>query len=885
MRNISQSILFLCLVLVTSCYTNNKRKPKPNDQSDKYVQLSKEKNNIDSSKNNESAMKKYNEIITSKCLTDEGVFSVHRFEKKIYFEISDSILDRDLLIVSRISKASAGNRPGNNLFGYAGDQINASTVRFSKGPDNKIFIRDISYSDRSKDSTEDGLYSSIINSNLQPILAAFEIKTMRSDSSSLVIDVTDFINSDNNILFFNGNVKKSFNLGGYLSDKSYVGVINSFPINLELQTVKTYSFGEATVTYELNTSVVLLPKNAMDPRFADERVGYFSTAYNDFDATTGVKLSKMINRWRLEPKKSEVKKYLQGILVEPEKKIVFYIDPATPKKWVPYLIQGVNDWQKAFEKAGFKNAIIGLPAPIMDPEWNLYDGRHNAIIYKPSVIPNASGPSISDPRSGEILETHVNWYHNVIQLLRNWYLVQAAAIDPRARTFNFDDSLMGQLIRFVSCHEVGHTLGLMHNFGSSATISVDSLRSKRWVEENGHTPSIMDYARFNYVAQPEDSVSQIGIFPRIGIYDEWAIEWGYRWFPQFKSKEEEFSFMSDWITRKLSSDKRFIYGEQVMSVTDPRNQSEDLGDDAMKASYYGILNLKRILPMLMSWTVRPNENFENLNLIYQQVITQYKTYINHVTNNIGLYTWTRRSSSEKGDVVGFLPKEKQRRAVEFLNAQLFETPKWLLSDSIFKKVGGYGPNLPIVIQVPILNKLMSNATYDVMFYSQASLGSNAYTFQEMLNDLERGIWSELTRKQPIDPFRRRLQKAYAERLIEMVDPMNSEIQSDRMSRYYNLRSDYYSIVKEQIKSLSRMITGSINGYNDQGSGIHLASINDRLKRVLINLKYLSPILPAANNKTAFADQLDFFNIAPIENIRVKEFQDKNTCWECRLFFE
>src|SRR4030095_12061384 len=363
-------------------------------------------------------------------------------------------------------------------------------------------------------------------------------------------------------------------------------------------------------TFELNSSIVLLPKNPMRPRYYDDRVAYFTTEFTDFDADPqGVKDISIITRWRLEPKDEDMEKFRRGELVEPKKPIIYYIDPTTPEKWVPYLIQGVNDWQKAFEKAGFKNAIMAKRAPTKaeDSTWSLEDARNSAMVYKPSDIPNATGPHVHDPRSGEIIESHINWYHNVMRLLRNWYMIQASPSDSRSHKMVFDDELMGQLIRFVSSHEVGHTLGLPHNFGSSSGVPVENLRNKAWVEANGHTPSIMDYARFNYVAQPEDNIGPAGIYPRIGEYDKWAIEWGYRLIPEAATPEAEIPILDKWIEAK-ANDKRYYYGRQGQP-DDPRDQSEAIGDNAMKASAYGIKNLQRIVPNLIDWTKTPNDAY------------------------------------------------------------------------------------------------------------------------------------------------------------------------------------------------------------------------------------------------------------------------------------
>ncbi len=471
--------------------------------------------------------KPYKDVITDKAITKKGLFLVHKIEDKWFFEFDDSLLGRDFLVVNRISKAPINTRSG--FAGFAGDEINENVVRFEKGPNNKIFMRNISFSVYAKDSTKP-MYKSVQNSNVQPIAAAFDIKAFSKDSNGVVLELTDYINSDNDILYFASFFKTALRIGGMQSDKSYIVDIRSYPINTEIRTVKTYSKMSlpspipglptagptGNATFELNSSLVLLPKSTMRPRYYDDRVAYFTTEFTDFDADPqGVKDISMITRWRLEPKEEDMEKFRRGELVEPKKPIIYYIDPTTPEKWVPYLIQGVNDWQKAFEKAGFKNAIMAKRAPSKseDSTWSLEDARFSAIVYKPSDIPNASGPHIHDPRSGEILESHINWYHNVMRILRNWYLIQASPSDPKARKGKFDDELMGQLIRFVSSHEVGHTLGLPHNMGSSSAVPVEKLRDKAWVEANGHTPSIMDYARFNYVAQPEDGISQIGLYP------------------------------------------------------------------------------------------------------------------------------------------------------------------------------------------------------------------------------------------------------------------------------------------------------------------------------------------------------------------------------------
>ncbi len=799
--------------------------------------------------------KPYSEIITSKAKTDKGLFTTHKVDDKFYFEIPDSLLGREILVVSRIAKAPAGPRAG--FTGYAGDQIGENVITFEKGPGNKIFLRSSSFSEAGRDSS--GMFQSVQNSNLAPIAASFDIRAFAKDSitgvKGSVIEMTDYFMGDNDILFFEAPSKRALGLNGYQRENSYVLDQQSFPSNIEIKTVKTYmrtpspsgfggaptiSFGSPSAgspaTFELNSSLILLPKTPMKARNFDPRVGYFATSFTDFDINPqGIERVRLITRWRLEPKPEDVEKYKRGELVEPVKPIVYYIDPATPKKWVPYLIQGVNDWQKAFEKAGFKNAIVAKEAPKNDPEWSLDDARHSAIVYKPSDIPNASGPNVHDPRSGEIMESHINWYHNVMSLVRDWYFVQTAAVDPRARQMMFPDSLMGQLIRFVSSHEVGHTLGLRHNYGSSSTVPVEKLRDKAFVEANGHTPSIMDYARFNYVAQPEDNISDKGLFPRIGDYDTWAIEWGYKWMPEYKSPDAETSALNKWVMEKMKN-KRLWFGTET-DPDDPRGQNEDLGDDAMKASAYGIKNLKRIIVKLPEWTKEADKDYSDLSSMYTQLTSQFGRYMGHVAKNIGGIQTTPKMQEEAGTVVEFTAKAKQKEAMQFLQAQLFKTPTWLIQKNLAELTGTNALTTVSTLQSSALSRLLSNATFNKLFRYEASGDANAYTVTEMMNDLRKGIWSELAAKQPVDIYRRNLQKAFVERLISNLKPddFSSAIAFSGFSiatPNYSKTTDAVSIVKMQLRTVQSEIRTALPAYKDAASRAHLMDVNDRITQVL-----------------------------------------------------
>jgi len=779
--------------------------------------------------------KPYSQVITDKAITRRGMITIHKLEDKYFFEIADSTLGRDILVVSRISKAGAEVRSAS---GYAGDQIGSTVIRFEKGPSNRIFMRRISYRTYGADSTT-AMYQNLQRSNVQAIAAAFNIAAFSPDKKGTVIDITDYLNSDNELFYFgSANVKTSLRLGVQQADRSYILGVKSFPANVEINVVKTYLLNPAppsklttggsgggavsgSSTLELNTSLVILPKVPMQPRYFDPRVGYFTTGYTDFDSNPqGVKEIDMVKRWRLEPKAADLAKYKRGELVEPLKPIVFYIDPATPKEWVPYLIAGVNDWQKAFEKAGFKNAIMAKMAPTAkeDSTWSLDDARHSAIVYKPSEISNASGPSIADPRSGEIMESHINWYHNVMKLVHDWYMIQAAAIDPRAQRMHFSPELMGDLIRFVSSHEVGHTLGLRHNFGSSSTVPSEKLRDKTFVEANGHTPSIMDYARFNYVAQPEDHIKPKGIYPRIGDYDLWAIEWGYK-ILDGKTAVTEVPVLNKLTIEKLKNNRLWFGTES--NADDPRSQSEDLGDNAMVSSTYGIKNLKRILVKLPEWTKENNEGYDNLKTIYGQLIGQMGRYMGHVAKNIGGVLETPKTVEQAGTIYQRNPAAKQKEAMAFFDQQLFTTPNWLLDKTILDDMGRDPIYIVTLLQAPVISQLLSNATLNKLITAEALDGADAYKITDLIADLNASIFTELKSNTAIDVYRRNLQKNYLSRLITIVNVPAANA-SD---------SDVSSVVKGELRALNASIKTSAG--NAAGlTKFHLEDLSDRIDAAL-----------------------------------------------------
>ncbi len=708
-------------------------------------------------------------VLKDSAVYHKGLFEVVEQGGEYYFLVPTGQLGKDFLVVGRMSRGAADLKTA--FSGYSGDKISEQLVRFNLSPDQKhLFLQGVQTFEMPRDTTG-AMYQNVVRSNFQPIMESFEIKGKNSSNDTLLIEVTNFLLGDNPVTSFDAWTKRGLNIGGFQKDKSYISGVQSFPINTEITTIKTYTYTPAAkgydgkplpsspATFELNTSIIALPEVPMQPRYADSRVGYFTERYVDYDKNPqGVKPVSMITRWRLEPKAEDMEAYKRGELVEPEQQIVFYIDPTTPKEWVPYLIQGVNDWEPVFRRAGFKNAIVGLEAPVGDSTWSLNDARHSAIVYKPSTTPNASGPHIRDPRTGQILESHINWYHNVMSLLRNWYMLQAGPNDPRAQQMEFPVELMGELVRFVSSHEVGHTLGLRHNFGSTSMVPVDSLRSATYLQKHGHATSIMDYTRFNYVVQPEDNIAPELQYPRIQNYDTWAIEWGYRRFPDLTTPEAEADTLNKWII-EMQKDPRYWFGHE-RNPDDPRSQAEDLGDNQMKANALGIKNLERVIKGLPQWTATKNEGFDNLTTMYNQVVMQYSRYVGHVAKWVG-GIYEDPITQEQGTVVyTYVPKADQKEAMQWLNTHLFKTPMWLMDTEIFQRTQLNPMSVANSIYNNNIRKIVSARVINNLVMAQTELGNKAYTTTEYFADLNRCIMV-----QNPNEYQRVMQKCYVLQLI------------------------------------------------------------------------------------------------------------------------
>ncbi|MFS4492666.1 zinc-dependent metalloprotease [Maribacter sp. 2308TA10-17] len=799
--------------------------------------------------------KGYDRIITKDAISQKGLFDVHRVGEKYYFEIPDSLFNREILVVTRFIKTPSG--AGN----YGGEKISENTIVFEKGPTNNIFLRIATLVSAADEN--DAISKAVNNSNITPILEAFDIKASHEKKGTHLIEVTAFLNSENPLLALSNPQKDSYKLIGIEKDKSYIKEINSFPINTEIKTVKTYkaksvkgkrkkalpaAVHAGVVTLEINNSFILLPKEPMQKRYADARVGYFASSYLEYgDDQQKVDRNTYIHRWRLEPRPEDIEKWKQGELVEPQKPIIYYIDPATPKKWRPYLIQGINDWQVAFEQAGFKNAIVGMEWPENDPTMSLEDARFSVLRYFASPSKNAYGPNIVDPRSGEILESHIGWYHNLMNLLHSWYMVQAGAVDPRAQQMEFETELMGDLIRFVSSHEVGHTLGLRHNMGASSATPVANLRDAEWLKENGHTSSIMDYARFNYVAQPEDNIPVEDLMPRIGDYDKWAIQWGYSKLNEDFTRNEERELLSQMIVDSVSNNRRLWFGGEGRDF-DPRSQTEDLGDNAMEASMYGILNLQRIAPCIKEWVKESDsDDFSNLDQIYKDLVNQYSDYIFHVTKNIGGIYVTPKTMGEEGEVYRPVDIQTQKQALVFLNNYIFQEPKWLMRNDILNAIQSPRSKESVTktMESVMMNLLGGSRLSRMTFISERYEDENPYRPEDYIDDLNQLVWGDMNVFYQTNAYKRKLQKSYVSNMIALYKPDVTEGFVEgllaELSKGFTSNTDVRSLALDNLLTLQGKIKRTIPVMTDRLTIAHLNYLKREIEAVVGETDDVDPL--------------------------------------------
>lgn len=773
-------LLFSLSILIIPSEINGQRK-KSKDK----------KNEQTAPKPEKSKTPKYADFVTNKTKTDDGVFKVHENNDKFMYEIPKSFLGKEMLLVTRLKELPSGLGGG---YVNAGSKINTQVIVWEEFK-NRILLKVKSYNAVANDSLP--IYKSVVANNLEPVIFAFDIKTQNQDSTAILIDVTDFFSSDvKAISGLPDSFRKRYKVKRLDASRSFINTIKSYPKNIEVVQDFTFDADEPpsntstnTITLRVNQSMFVLPENKMMPRIYDKRVGYFSLGNVDY-SSEALKADdkKYIKRWRLEPK--DLAAYNRGELVEPIKPIVYYLDPATPDKLKKYIKQGVDDWQKVFETAGFKNAIMAKYAPTKeeDPEFSMEDVRYSAIRYVASTTRNATGPSVSDPRTGEIIESDIIWYHNHLRSYRNRYLLETGAANPSARTLDTPAEEIGEMMRMVISHEVGHALGLPHNMAASFAYPVDSLRSGSFTQKNGIAATIMDYARYNYVAQPGDK--NIRFIRQLGPYDYYSINWGYRKIPNVNSPEQEVKMLDSWIEEKGDNPIYRFGGERF----DPSAQTEGIGNDQVKASTYGVNNLKIVAKNLPNWTSNQTNNYDDLSELYGELLSVWSRYVAHVTGNIGGVYEFNKKPNQKGNIYIPVTKEKQKESLNWLHKNVFETQNWLLDKNILTnfKEDGY-TDLMTNIQTRQLNSILNTSTLKRMIDAEV-VQDDFYAASDVVRDLRKGIFFEADYVKNVDVFRRNLQKEFIDRLSVLLDSKDVK------------NTDIHSIIRGELSSMHFQLT-------------------------------------------------------------------------------
>ena len=761
----------------------------------------------------------YHKLIKEGGSMREGLFTVRHIKDDWYLEVPDSLLNRLMLAVTRFASVPQSFKM------ISGEEVNHSAIYLEQHGAKTILMRE--YVRSAFANEKDKIAENLERSVADPIVYKFDVIGRNPMTKNQLINITKWLASDNKITSFSSSDRTVVGVGNIQADRSFVDTIKTYPINLEIQTLRTYAMtsGKAptsksgSATIGLTTSLVLLPREPMMARLADDRVGFFNTKITQFTDDDIPEHEAFISRYRLEPK--NLKAYKAGKLVEPKKQIVFYIDPATPKKWVKYLKLGIEDWNVAFEAAGFKNAIAAKDWP-NDTTMSMDDARYSVLRYLPSETENAYGPRIVDPRSGEIIEAHICWYHSVMNLLKKWYMTQCGPLDKRAQSMDFPDGLMGQLIRFVSSHEVGHSLGLRHNMIASQATPVEKLRDKAWVEKNGHTASIMDYARFNYVAQPEDKIGEKGLFPRINDYDKWAIKWGYQYRPEFKDAYQEKKALYAETTKILEGNRRLWWSGDEGKSQDPRSQTEDLGDNQMRANEYGIKNLKRVVQNLEKWTAQPDYQYDDLNTMHRATRAQFQKYVNHIQRYLG----GKYNNNAPGQPAhAYLSRESQQEAIQWLGRHVLEAPLWLYPSSIVSKLGLDAADEIRSRQQTLIAMLLSSGLLTTL-HNNSLRADNPYPVEEYLNDVFAQVWIPLNAKdERLNDFRRQEQRAYVDHLGLVLNPSQQEKGGSNVATQ---RGDAILYVEQHLDQIENYLKAqNTDGLN----GRHYHNLLLRIKKI------------------------------------------------------
>jgi hypothetical protein len=774
-------------------------------------------------------IKPYAKVISKTAQTRSGLFKTHRAGDTLFFEIPRSELNREMLLVGRFARASGGTS-------FGGDEFTKRVLRWEK-QGNRILLRSITY-ELVADSTLP-VYQAVRQASYPPIIAAFNIEAYGPDSSA-VVNVTSL---------YTTNVPEFVGARGSFDDKrSFIERVSAFPENVEVEATQTFTpehppdsqrgLGPIPAQSILaHWSMIRLPARPMMPRLADRRVGYFEVRQTDFGTTQHRSVSRgYITRWRLE------KEHPDSAISEPVKPIVYYIDPATPSQWVPWIRKGIEEWQPAFEAAGFRNAIIAKdpPTPEEDPEWSPEDVRYTMVRWLPSTTENADGPHVNDPRSGEILNGSLRLFHNVLNLVRNWYMVQVAPLDSRAQRLPLPDSLMGRLLQFVVAHEVGHTLGFPHNLKASSTYPADSVRSASWVRRMGHTPTLMDYARFNYVAQPEDRIALDDLVPRVGPYDRFATKWGYAPIPGARTPEDERPTLNAWAEMQ-DTVPWFRYTTSGSRDIDPGEASEAVGDaDAVKSTRLGLRNIQRTVPMLTAAALRRSEDNAELIELYERLLDQWATEMEHVVGLVGGSESREKYGGQPGPRFVPIARSRQREAIRFLAENAFRTPRYLLDANILRRIEPDGALRRVgSAQSRVLYTLMDTDRLNRLseYESLARSRSEVYQLGEMLGDLRRALWSELGGSTvAIDPFRRKLQRNWLSQMDANINPIPAMVLTPPTTRTSrgrsNVSTDVRALMRGELAELDSRLASAIPRAADRTTRLHLIDIRAEIRRVL-----------------------------------------------------
>ena len=759
----------------------------------------------------------YSDFVTKNTKSDRGLFTVHENKEAYLYEIPKSYFGKDMLLVTRIKELPSGLGGG---YVNAGSKINTQVVVWEHYK-NKMLLKVKSYNAIANDSLP--IYKSVKANNLEPIIFAFDIKSQNNDSTAVLVDVTSFFSTDvKAISALSTSFRTQYKVKRLDPTRSFINSIKSYPENIEV--VQDFTFeadappsnaAAGTITMSVNQSMILLPENPMMSRIYDKRVGYFSIENIDYSSEALKSDEKRyIRRWRLEPKDEAA--YNRGELVEPKKQILYYLDPATPVKLRKYIKQGVDDWQKVFETAGFKNAIVAKMPPTEkeDPEFSMEDVRYSSIRYVASTTRNAVGPSVSDPRSGEIIESDIIWYHNHLRSYRNRYLLETGAANPSARTLDTSDEEIGEMMRMVIAHEVGHALGLPHNMAASYAYPVDSLRSGDFTQKYGIAATIMDYARYNYVAQPGDK--NVRFIRQMGPYDHYAINWGYRKIPNVTTPEEEVKTLDKWISDKAGN-PIYRFGGQSF---DPSAQTEGIGNDQVKASTYGIKNLKVVAKNLSKWTSDKTNNYEDLSELYDELLGVWSRYAGHVAGNIGGVYEFNKKPIESGVVYEYVSKTKQQESLQWLLKNVFETQDWLLDKNILANINesGYTSNM-LNLQTRQLNGLLNESRLKRMLDATV-IEKDFYPVEDFFRELKNGIFNEANYTSNLDIFRRNLQKAFIEKMGILLNDKNLQ------------NTDIPSIVRGELDTMKIQLTIAKSRFINKISKYHYADCLEKIIKIL-----------------------------------------------------